>query len=1310
MNRQPYPIPSMTYSYDRRPTQNITVIPQVRGRFRVIDYGRPPNRRRYVKDIRILPAVPQTLSFNTNILRTQSLNNMIKQQLTQLIEEAVQVGIDNDINLITGEYENSPPIKIEPDEINRLPTILGGGNATFTIVRLNNNVIQGGFGQERVFKSAPPELYYDKTKYFEPSKKSILLTPTGEEATCGYQYIYEQFHNRAGFKKLSKDYQTIKYWSRKTPPQYQTWLKHYSREINIKKLDLNIQHAGDIEIETFETDLYKVQVVDLEEEDDFSKEDIERSMSVLDIVRWCMWAKINCYVIDFDGHYYMTYNHKQITEQHADKKPKTTSHSIVVKVKNNHAYFVEDADLKKAVNLRYSKWLTNDFEEIGSKAKDLNNEYDVEVLKDGEVNTNKFWIHPYHVIKAQAENYGMYQACQELGVNKQHPEWDTTLVDSVINFDEKGAYVKNNPPPLPTELLDDSGKTFYMGEDKLNGLVSYLYHNHNVLPDRMNGSSGHKIDRVTYGKNKIMSRQTLPTYTSDLPTEELQENIQGLYPDLPVNYMPTAKKLADEVFKVHYNTIEQDGRIYSMFNSNTRRVFYDAEIKPANQVYLENVSESVHSVDIRQAYTTALENYDLDFNVYDAVCQFKKYDGNFNPNYFYLVEEIGSGYPLKDVKDGWVLYHGCMLRHLLGKGLVVIKKVIKPVTTLSPDYFNKFISKCNELENTTGGEIPTKRLVNTWVGGLKKPDKINHFKFNTTESESTITRAFYRGEIISLLDENTKFNVDYRFNQKPLYMISHPNGEHNIQSGQPIRLAVIEKVSEMLYKVHQVIKSCLWFAGRLGNNTNTQLAMTRTDALYYQGDTPVLDTDPHYAEFLTRYTGFEVRFERWIDEEDWNGYFKKYKPQPVVRQKRNQWSNVIDVNQRWSKKIGATLLFRLLNSLGGGWVQGEGGVGKTEFLLNFKNIVEENCRTYKWLRLIYKLKNNYKHFELLEQYRDVNPCNVKLLAPTNKACNNIGGATLNKGLGIPVLDVDEDELEGENVSYFDKITSKLAGDGYKKHSCDYVVVDEISMMNGMWWSLLYSIKRRIPRIKFILCGDIKRQLPPVGEEWRDFDNAYVVKELAGFNLFNFNYNFRNGLSGNILWDDWSINPQRFKVVSNNPDTEKNLCYTNAKRKEVINKFEVDIVNSGLPYLKLEKLWGEEEPSERRLERFYQPDGHSKQLIITYGTPLIAFKNNRDYGISKNESRKVISWDREFITLDDNIEYDYQFIYDNFLSGYCITIHKCQGDTYKEKYTIHEWNRLSGSRSDSYIQKRFKRKLRYVAQSRSVDPENNIYYN
>ena len=175
MNRQilPYPTPNMIYSYDRRPNQRITIIPQVKGNFVVIDYSLPKGQRIRRRDIRLLDPVPLTLVFNTLLLRTQSLSNAIKGQLTQLIEEAVQLGISNDINLITGQYENSPPIKIHPNELGRLRQILGGGRATFSIIRLNNNAIQGGFGRERIFKCAPPDIYYDKTKYFEPDKNSI---------------------------------------------------------------------------------------------------------------------------------------------------------------------------------------------------------------------------------------------------------------------------------------------------------------------------------------------------------------------------------------------------------------------------------------------------------------------------------------------------------------------------------------------------------------------------------------------------------------------------------------------------------------------------------------------------------------------------------------------------------------------------------------------------------------------------------------------------------------------------------------------------------------------------------------------------------------------------------------------------------------------------------------------------------------------------------------------------------------------------------------------------------------------------------
>ena len=72
--------------------------------------------------------------------------------------------------------------------------------------------------------------------------------------------------------------------------------------------------------------------------------------------------------------------------------------------------------------------------------------------------------------------------------------------------------------------------------------------------------------------------------------------------------------------------------------------------------------------------------------------------------------------------------------------------------------------------------------------------------------------------------------------------------------------------------------------------------------------------------------------------------------------------------------------------------------------------------------------------------------------------------------------------------------------------------------------------------------------------------------------------------------------------------------------------------------------------------------------------------------------------------DYRIEMTHQEIMINFLSGYCITIHKSQGDTYEEKYTIWDWDKISqGDRFN------MNRKLRYVAQSRSKKPHENIFY-
>ena len=70
---------------------------------------------------------------------------------------------------------------------------------------------------------------------------------------------------------------------------------------------------------------------------------------------------------------------------------------------------------------------------------------------------------------------------------------------------------------------------------------------------------------------------------------------------------------------------------------------------------------------------------------------------------------------------------------------------------------------------------------------------------------------------------------------------------------------------------------------------------------------------------------------------------------------------------------------------------------------------------------------------------------------------------------------------------------------------------------------------------------------------------------------------------------------------------------------------------------------------------------------------------------------------------NELTYTKDTILSDFQSGYCITIHKSQGETYKDEYTIWDWRKLA---MDKSLQGR---KLRYTAQSRSEKPYDNILY-
>jgi len=64
----------------------------------------------------------------------------------------------------------------------------------------------------------------------------------------------------------------------------------------------------------------------------------------------------------------------------------------------------------------------------------------------------------------------------------------------------------------------------------------------------------------------------------------------------------------------------------------------------------------------------------------------------------------------------------------------------------------------------------------------------------------------------------------------------------------------------------------------------------------------------------------------------------------------------------------------------------------------------------------------------------------------------------------------------------------------------------------------------------------------------------------------------------------------------------------------------------------------------------------------------------------------------------NVSFDVKFeeLQKYFLVAYCITIHKSQGQTYKEPYTIWDWYKFRPSEVNE---------LKYVAVSRATDPKN-----
>ena len=102
-------------------------------------------------------------------------------------------------------------------------------------------------------------------------------------------------------------------------------------------------------------------------------------------------------------------------------------------------------------------------------------------------------------------------------------------------------------------------------------------------------------------------------------------------------------------------------------------------------------------------------------------------------------------------------------------------------------------------------------------------------------------------------------------------------------------------------------------------------------------------------------------------------------------------------------------------------------------------------------------------------------------------------------------------------------------------------------------------------------------------------------------------------------------------------------------------------------------------------------------MVYKGLPIIACRTRKGDGFVNSDECKVVEVnDKKVIVkiegVKDLVTLDHDEFGKSFYPAYCITVHKSQGITIEEDYTIYDWDRMDN-------------RLKYVALSRAVSHKN-----
>lgn len=327
-----------------------------------------------------------------------------------------------------------------------------------------------------------------------------------------------------------------------------------------------------------------------------------------------------------------------------------------------------------------------------------------------------------------------------------------------------------------------------------------------------------------------------------------------------------------------------------------------------------------------------------------------------------------------------------------------------------------------------------------------------------------------------------------------------------------------------------------------------------------------------------------------------------------------------------------------------------------------------------------------------------------LSSPTHKAAHN----KLFEDAGVPGVTCDS--LLGMSPGIVRDPSFKQV-----KH-LDYLIIDECSMLSKAHYNHLKHIKVLYPDLHYIFVGDYQ-QLPPVEPSVLAtycYGKTNVMKWLCDYNLVELTENMRSGEEGEQMFKWFGglmiglSNPKMEADLSVDFDKDlqhqvlghrKNLCYTNAAVAWVNWQMVNSILTMYKDHLKLEKLKPVRVRGKKIIPAWLKLGIWCGDRTTHPMCELVAVIKDEEGGAwYNNQEFCVITWVNDEAVLEDRLTGEHVTVradklYKCFNYNYASTVHRSQGSTYDEPYSIWEWDlmKMTGSEGNA---------LRYVAVSRT----------